>query len=236
MTIVQDLMRAIILVGFCGLLIDAAAMGQSRDRKRETEATSAKVLELRLEKAEQALVDEYKLAAEELHKQGDKEKAIVLLQRLKQLNPKLDGLDQRMQAINEELMAENEDELELDTRYTEWKLVGDVVDGKPFRLQAAGEYRMTYTAFVGVEGLKPDEKAKDHIAGAPVGCLLGVIVAEGKDGTMEAGTPFPVGAALEQTPKKGGKLFLKMNVPEGTKCTGKIKVKVSGYIDTGKKR
>lgn len=236
MKMVQDLTRAITLVCVCGLLIDAAAMGQSRDRKRESEATSAKVLELRLEKAEQALVEEYKVAAEELHKQGDKEKAIALLQRLKQLNPKVEGLDQRMQAINEELMAENADELEIDTRYTEWKLVGDVMEGKPFRLQAAGEYRMTYTAFVGVEGIKPDEKAKDHIPGAPVGCLLGVIVSEGKDGTMEAGKPFPVGAGLEQSPQKAGKLFLKVNVPEGTKCTGKIKVQLSGYIDTGKKR
>lgn len=236
MKMFQDMTRATVLVCICGLVINAAAMAQSRDRKRDGEATTAKALELRLEKAEQALVDEYKVAAEELHKQGDKEKAMALLQRLKQLNPKLEGLNQRMEAINEELMAENEDDLEIDTRYTEWKLVGDVVDGKPFRLQATGEYRMTYTAFVGVEGIQPDEKAKDHIAGAPVGCLLGVIVSEGKDGTMKAGTPFPVGAAIEQTPKKGGKLFLKMNVPEGTKCTGKIKVKVSGYINTGKKR
>jgi len=79
--------------------------------------------------------------------------------------------------------------------------------------------------------LKPDEDSKDHIANAPLGCLLGVIVSDGKPGK-----PFPVKAELEYTPKESGQLFLKVNVPDGSRCIGKLKVRFSGYIDSGKKR
>ena len=231
MKIVHDLVRATLVVCGCCVLIDAVAVAQSsRDRKKEEETQSAKALELRLEKAEALLVDEYKEVAVEFYKQGDKEKAMSMLRRLKQLNPKLEGLEDRIESISEELMQENASDLDLDTRKT-WEPVGNVAEGKPFRIQAAGEYKMSFTATIGVDGLKANEKSKDHVDDAPLGCLLAVIVSEGKPGT-----PFPVNAELEHTPKKSGLLFLKVNVPEGTHCTGKLKIRVSGYIDTGKKR
>ncbi|MEZ6133053.1 MAG: hypothetical protein R3C59_30655 [Planctomycetaceae bacterium] len=236
MKIAQDLVHATLLVCSCCLVIDAVAVAQSRDRRRDDDVPSSKTLELRLEKAEAALVDEYKLAAEEFHKQGDKEKAMAMLERLKQLSPQLEGLDRQIKAIGEELMQENADDIDIDTRLPEWKLVGNVMEGKAFRLQAAGEYKMTYMTTVGVDGVKPDKDAKDYNPGVPLGCLLGVIVSDNKDGKAEAGKPFPVNAQLEHTPKESGKLFLKVNVPEGTKCVGKIKVHLSGYIDTGKRR
>lgn len=230
MKITHDLIRATFVVSVCCLLIDSAIAQSSRDRKRGEDSPNAKMLELRLEKAEAALVDEYKEVAVEFYNQGDKEKSMAMLRRLKQLNPKLQGLGDRIASISEELMQENADEIELDTRKT-WELVGNVFEDKKFRLQAAGQYKMTYAATIGVEGLQPDEKSKDHIAGAPLGCLLGVIVTDGKPGR-----PFPVKAELEHTPKKSGQLFLKVNLPEGSRCVGTIKVRFSGYIDSGKKR
>jgi len=232
MKITLDLVRAVLVVCGCCLLIDVVAVAQStRERRRDDDAPTSRALELRLEKAEAALVDEYKEVAFEIYKQGDKEKAVSMLRRLKHLNPKLEGIEDHIESISEELMQENADDLELDTRKTTWEPVGDVAEGKPFRMQASGEYKMTYMATVGVEGLKPDPKSKDHVEGAPIGCLLGVIVTDGKPGK-----PFAVKSELEHTPKKSGQLFLKMNVPEGTRCVGKIKVHFSGYISTGKKK
>lgn len=231
MRIAHDLFRAVLVVCACCVLIDVAAMAQSsRDRKRDDDSPSAKALELRLEKAEAALVDEYKDVAIEFYQQGDKEKSMAMLRRLKQLSPDLGGLGDRIKSISEELMQENADSIELDTRKT-WELVGDVAEGKAFRLQATGEYKVTYAATIGVEGLVVDEKSRDYIAGAPLGCLLGVIVTDGKPGR-----PFQVKPEMEHTPKKAGKLFLKVNVPEGTRCLGKLKVTVSGYIATGKRK
>lgn len=229
MKITHDLIRATVLVCTCCFLIDGAMAQSTRDKKRDEDAPNARELEIRLEKAEAALVEEYKEVAVEFYNQGDKEKSMAMLRRLKQLNPKLQGLGDRIASMSEELMQENANEIDLDTRKT-WELVGSVFEGKPFRLQAAGEYKMTYAATIGVAGLKPDADSKDYISGAPLGCLLGVIVTDGKPGK-----PFPVKAELEHTPKESGQLFLKVNLPDGSRCIGKVKVRFSGYIDSGKK-
>jgi len=199
-------------------------------RKRNEDAPSEKALEVRLEKAESSLIDEYKEVAQEFYKQGNREKAMEMLQRLKQLNPKLEGLSDHIDSMGEELMQENSNALELDTNKT-WEAIGDVIEGRPFRIAAGGEYKMTFIATVGVTGLAPDEESKDYVSGAPLGCLLATIVVDGKPGK-----PFPVMAALEHTPKKSGKVFLKVNVPNGTRCSGKLKILVSGYIDTGARK
>lgn len=228
MKYLADLLRATFVICGCSLLIQTAATAQSsRDRNRKEDVPSAKELEMRLQKAEEALISEYKDVAVEFYNQGDKEKSMAMLRRLQQLNPKLDGLGNRIESIGEELMQENAEEFDLDTKKS-WEPVGLVYEDKAFRVQAAGEYRLTFTASVNVEGLQPDEESRDYQPAAPLGCLLGTIVnEEGKPGK-----PFAVKSQLEQTPKKGGILFLKVNVPTGTRCTGKIKVKVSGYINT----
>ena len=153
-----------------------------------------------------------------------------MLRRLRQLNPQMDGLKERIGAISEELMQDNVADLEIDTRRT-WELVGDVTEGKPFRILATGEYKMTYMATVTVDGLPDDKDSKEFLADAPLGCLLGVIVSDGKPGK-----PFPVKGELEHTPKSSGQLFLKVNVPQGTRCVGKLKIRASGYVATPVRR
>lgn len=213
----------------CCFILHGPANGQtSRERKRNEDAPSKKVLEVRLEKAEAALVDEYKDVAVEFYKQGNKEKSMQMLRRLRQLHPKLEGLKDRIESISEELMQENPSEIEIDTRKT-WEFVGDVAEEKAFRVAAKGEFKLTISATVSVDGLAIEEDATDFLPSAPIGCLLGVIVTDGKPGKI-----FPVKSALEHTPKKSGKLFVKVNVPEGTRCSGTLKLRVSGYINSGK--
>ncbi|MEQ9411041.1 MAG: hypothetical protein RIK87_25240 [Fuerstiella sp.] len=229
MKITTDILRATFFVCGCCLLIQSAANAQSsRDRSRKDDSPSARTLEMRLAKAEEALVNEYRDVAVEFYSQGEKEKAMAMLRRLKQLNPDMEGLGDRIASIEEELLQENANEIEIDTRMP-WTPVGDVLEEKTFRIQAAGEFKLTFNATIGPDGLKPDAESKDYLPGAPLGCLLGAIVTEGKPGK-----PFPVKSQLEHTPKKGGTLFLKVNVPEGSRCLGKIKVRVSGYISSGK--
>ena len=221
-----DLIKATAVVCGCCMMIQTIANAQS-SRNRKDDAPSARELEERVLKAEAALIKEFKEVADEFYSQGEKEKAIKMLKRLKELDPKLKGLGDHIDSIGEELLQENLEDFEIDTRGVEWKQVGAVFGDKAFRIQSAGEYKMTYTAMVPVDGLKPDTETKDYIPGAPLGCLLGVIVTDGKPGK-----PFPVRSQLQHTPKEDGLLFLKVNVPQGTRCSGKLKVKVSGYIKT----
>ncbi|APZ91865.1 hypothetical protein [Fuerstiella marisgermanici] len=225
-----EYIRATVVVCACCLVLQAVADAQSsRSRQEKEDVLTDRELEMRLSKAEDALVSEYKDVAMKLYNQGDKEKSMAMLRRLKELNPRLEGLGDQIKQINEELMDENANEFDLDTKKP-WESIGEVSEDKPFRIQSSGEFKMTFNATVTVDGLKPDKESKDYLPGAPLGCLLGVIVTDGKPGK-----PFPVKSQLEHTPKKGGTLFLKVNVPEGTRCLGRIKVKVSGYIQTSRR-
>ncbi len=225
-----DIVRATLVVCGCCLALQAVADAQSsRSRKDKEDTPTAAELESRLKKAEETLISEYKDVAVQYYNQGDKEKSMQMLRRLKELNPRLEGLGDQIKQINEELMDENANEFDLDTKKP-WEPVGDVLEDKPFRIQSAGEFKITINATVNVDGLEPDKESKDYLPGAPLGRLLGVIVTDGKPGK-----PFPIGSQLEYTPKKGGTLYLKVNVPNDTRCFGRIKVKVSGYIQTNKR-
>ncbi|MCA9052015.1 MAG: hypothetical protein KDA89_24925 [Planctomycetaceae bacterium] len=193
-------------------------------RSRRDEAPTARSLELRLQKAEESLVNEYKEVVAEFYKQGDKEAAMAMLQRLRELNPSMEGLKDKIAEMNEELLQENPTDIEIDVRKS-WEPVGEVLEGKPFRIQASGEFKLTYTVSVGPDGLQTEKESKDFLPQAPLGSLIGIIASDG-----EAGKPFPVKSQLEMTPKKGGVLLMKVNVPEGTKCVGRLKVHVTGYI------
>ena len=72
MKLFTDAARAILSVCICCLLIQAVSNAQSsRDRRKSETSTSEKSLEVRLEKAEQMLVDEYKEVAVEFLQAGE---------------------------------------------------------------------------------------------------------------------------------------------------------------------
>ena len=219
--------RLSMFVACLTLLLPAAAAQSSRSSRRDADPPSEKSLQLRLDKAEEALVDEYKEVVVEFYNQGNKEKAMAMLRRLKTLNPRLAGLDDRIKSISEELMQENNNSIKIDTRKG-WQFVGDVAADKPFRLAARGEYKLTVTTVVGVDGMMVEKENKDYLPTAPMGCLLGVAVVDGKPGR-----PFPLKSEMEHTPKKPGKFFVRVNVPEGARCTGSLELMVSGYITSG---
>ncbi len=200
---------------------------KDRDRKDEQ---SAQQLEKRVTKAEEALLSEYMEVANEYYKQGEKQLSIDVLQRVERINPKLEGLRQRIDAIEEELLQENGLKTELDVSKG-WTQICDVEEGKAFRLTALGEYKLDYSAVIPLTGLSSADPSKDHVSAGPFGALIGVVVTDGKPGE-----PFAVNGGLEQTPKKTGQLFLRVNVPLIAKCKGDIKIHVSGAIKAAVKR
>ncbi|GAB5444915.1 MAG: hypothetical protein Fues2KO_52640 [Fuerstiella sp.] len=226
--IFSSYLRAIFVVCVCSLCLSTVGYGQSaRERRNREEKPSARELEARAAQAEQAMIEEFKDIANAFYNSGEKEKAMQMLKRLKDLSPELQGVDDHIKSIDAELLQENQEDIDVDTRKGVWEQIGQVYEEKRFLVQAAGEFRVTYAATISVDGLEPDKDAKDYLPGAPLGCLLGVIVVDGKPGR-----PFPIRSKVEHTPKKDGLLFVKVNVPEGARCTGKLKVRVSGYINT----
>lgn len=198
---------------------------RSKDKDKDKDGANGVQLEIRLSKAEEGLLKEYMEVAKEYIKNDDKEEALAVLKKVEHINPKMDGLKQEMDRLGEELMQENDFKFELDVSKFWGNPVCEVTEGKAFRLTAAGEYKMNYITAIPLTGLPTKEPATDHIAAAPFGALIGVIVTEGKPGE-----PFVINDKIEHTPKKGGQLHLRVNVPAAARCTGDIKIQVSGAV------
>jgi len=215
---------AVFIVVVFGLSANVAE-AQSREKgASKKDSVSGQELESRVTKAETALLREYMDVVNEYYKQGDKEAAVQVLQRVSAINPKMDGVNERISSISEELLQENGLKFELDVSKS-WVPVCDVTEGKPIRLVAAGEYKLDLNSVVPVAGLSTADPAKDHVAAAPFGALIGLVVTDGKPGD-----PFVVNASGDHSPKKSGQLFLRVNVPATAKCKGELKLQLSGGI------
>ncbi|MEZ6063862.1 MAG: hypothetical protein R3C19_26240 [Planctomycetaceae bacterium] len=218
--------RAALFLTVAVCVLPPLTCAQSRDRRRD-DAPTARELQTRTEKAEEALVDEYKDIASEFYRQGEKEMALDLLDRLMKLDPKMPGLKERIAAIREEMLQANETELEIDTSKGWGVPIALVEKDKPFRIASAGDYRIKYETSLTVEGLNPKDPGVDLVEGIAFGALIGVIATDGK-----IGDPFTVKSSVEYTPKNSGQLFLRVNVPAEVRCTGKLKVRLSGAVTT----
>lgn len=209
------------------LTLSSSARAQSRERDKDRERGDGPTelqLETRLSKAEESLLREYMDIANEYYKQDDKEASLTVLQKVAKLNPKMEGLNQRIDGIQEELLQANGLKSELDVSKS-WALICDVEEGKPFRLSATGDYKMDYTTTIPLTGLSTSDPALDHVAVAPFGALIGVVVTDGKPGE-----PFAVNGGVEHSSKKSGQLYLRVNVPVAAKCKGEIRIQASGAV------
>jgi len=195
------------------------------NNSKDKDAPNSQQLEIRVTKAEESLLKEYMEVVREYLNKGEKEEALTVLKRVEHINPKMEGLKQEMDRIGEELMLENDIKLEFDVSKGWGNPICEVTEGKAFRLTATGEYKMNYSTTIPLTGLPTKDPALDHVSVGPFGALIGVVVTDGKPGE-----PFVVNGGLEQTPMKSGPLYLRVNVPATAKCTGEIKLQLSGAI------
>jgi len=209
----------------------SAQGSRSKDKEKDKDGPNSQQLEIRMTKAEESLLKEYMEVAKEYLKKGEKEEALTVLKRVEHINPKMEGLKQEMDRISEELMQENDAKLELDVSKGWGNPICEVTEGKAFRLAATGEYKIIYSTTIPLTGLPTKDPAVDHVSVGPFGALIGVIVTDGNPGE-----PFAVSGGLEHTPKKSGQLYLRVNVPAAAKCTGDIKLQLSGAITSVAKK
>ena len=103
-----------------------------------------------------------------------------------------------------------------------------VFENRPLRIRAEGSYRFDVgSGAITAAGFPDKDPAEDMVSGIACGALMGAIVNEGK-----SSKPFLIGESLDFTPKDNGMLMLRINAPPGNKNNGKIKVSISGYVQT----
>jgi hypothetical protein len=181
-------------------------------------------------KADQ-LASSFTRDAEELAGQyaeaGHLDKARAILESALAVNPQSANIQKKLEQVKEGIMNANDYEVDVNPARG-WEPSGAmVVENRPLRIRAEGTYRFDSGGSLTAAGFPVSEPATDMAWGIPCGALMGVIV----DGA-KSGRPFLIGESLDFTPKEAGMLMLRVNAPKANKNSGKIKVSISGFIQT----
>lgn len=199
---------------------------KGKTTSRKTSGASVKVLDVRAEKAIDAFVREAAEVAREYEDSGHLDKAKQMYESILNFNPATPGLKEKIKELDEQLLQSNEVEIEIDTSRSWSGSQVLVFKGKPIRIQASGTYKFNATADLDAEGYPDKDPVKDELApDVTVGALMGLMATKEKPGK-----PFEIGLQRDFTPNEDGTLFLKVNVPPGSKCSGKLQVRISGYV------
>ena len=200
-----------------------------------------KKLDTRMEDVQKSFIKDTATLIRDFEDAGQPERAKLLLEVLLKLDPKNGQLQLKIDDLNEKILNQSEFDLDLDVSRG-WVQVGMVTAGKMARVTAEGDYKFDASGKLSADGVPSSDPANDMIAGIPLGTLVGVVIPANAQGAQpnqpnrnNAGNqnrppPFSVKAEHEWTPKQDGALLLKVNFPPGTKCTGKLKLKVSGVL------
>ena len=161
---------------------------------------------------------------------GQYERAKTLLESLQKLDPRNEPIKAKLGELNAKIIESNEFEVDLDTDES-WQPIGAVTKDRTLRIRVSGDYNLTFSKnSVGPEGLPTANPAEDLVANVPLAAVMGVTTPAGAAGGQsdKPPRPFTVGDSFEKPAERDGILHLKVNVPPGTRCTGTLKVKVSG--------
>ena len=237
----QCRMKNASLVACCltaGLLAVVVGMGVFSPRttwaqssKGSTKAVKSKgsgAIDLRAERLKDSFIREAAEVARSYEEANELEKSRAMLRQILKLDSSLTKVKEKIKELEENLISANESDFEITVSDSWGKPLGQVLKDKPVRFQAAGNYRLLADASLGPDGFPAEDLTKDMVGNVSCGKLMGLIVTDGKPGD-----PFPIGAGREYTPKKDGVLFIKANVPPGSRCTGKLRIRISGNFQKG---
>lgn len=223
---------------WCGLLVllvgqtpaTLSAQGTSRTARSSTALRS---LESKTQEAQQAYVTQLGDLAKGYEEAGNAEQAQETLRQILKITPDDDQAKTKLKELQEKVFNDNQKEIEIEAGKPGWTGSGlRVVKGQPVRIEAHGSYKFIVNADLGAEGFPTKDVAQDMGNGIATGALMGTVYAESQQRGKppQASPPFQIGAGGEFRPDADGILFLRLNVPNGSKCIGKVKVTVTGNI------
>jgi hypothetical protein len=209
-----------------------AQTGKTKIKPKPATSAEVKKLDAKLDEVQNSFLRETASLIKGYEDTGHPDRAKVLLEVLQKLYPKDEQIKKKIDQLNDQMLDQSEFELDLDPAKP-WQQVGLVVKDRPMRIEVEGEYKFVASIPVGPDGFSVKDPATDLVGGAPLGAVIAVILPPGGAGNNGGGNqkppnPFTVGTKLEQGAQRDGMLLMKVNVPPGSKCTGKLKVKVSG--------
>ena len=224
-----------------------ASKAKSKIGTSKTKTGDSKELDIRAEKMLEGFVADTIKLADDYEKAGKFEEAQDQLRTVGKLKPELPGLKDKIEKLNEALFDTNDFDMDLDVAES-WKRQVYVFKGKPVRIEAPGNYKISLIGPSDANGLPTKDPRIDMAAGVRCGALMGIVLPTGDSGAVgggaggggsgkgagrgndKTGEPFEIGASKEFTPNHDGVLLLNVNLPSGHKSTGKLRIHISGHI------
>jgi hypothetical protein len=224
-------------VAGAGMTVPLVLHGQDKTKttKKPSKGTrpkplaNTKGLDLQVEKIQSSFARDAEELAGQYVEAGHLDKAKALLESALVVYPDSPNLQKRLEQVKEGILNSNDFEVDVSPGQG-WKPSGAVVvENRPLRIRGEGTYRFELaTGGVTAAGFPEKDPETDLIPGIPCGALMGTII----DSQGKSNKPFLIGESFEFTPKSGGMLLLRVNAPAGNKSSGKIKVVISGYVQT----
>ncbi|MBX3444781.1 MAG: bacterial transcriptional activator domain-containing protein [Planctomyces sp.] len=225
----------------CGLLVCCGfglAQGTAKKSKPLTPA-QLKSLDSEAQRLQESFLTGLEDLAQSYEDAGQIDRARSLLQEILKVHPEHPRAQQKLKGYDEAVFAANEVSVDVDAAYG-WTATNVYVQqGKPVRFSASGTYRFIVNETLGPDGFPTQNVVRD-MADAPLGALVGIVMPprtspdqRQQDLLQGASRPFAVGSGTEYTPTVDGMVFLKLNVPPASKCTGKLRATLSGNLRRG---
>lgn len=218
-----------------------AQAGKSKVKAKPISPADLKKLDSKLEDVQRSFLKDTESIIKGYEEGGQFERAKILLEVLRKLDPKNEVIKKKLEQLDTQILDSTEFEIDLDPSKG-WQPVGIVAKDQPLRIDADGDYKFVASLPVTADGFPTKDPANDMVGSAPLGAVVAIIMPP--TGTAGAGggggggggggnnqkqpNAFHVGTKFEQPAPRDGMLLLKVNVPLGSKCTGKLKIKVGG--------
>lgn len=236
-------MQARITMRSVGMLVGTIVLGTivvaadppAKPKTKPVNPAEIKRLDTKLEEVSGAFIRDTTSLISAYEAIGQFERAKVIVEALQKLDPKNEQIKAKLTELGQQILDVNEFDLEIEPGAA-WQAVGLVTRERPVRIEVTGEYKLSASVTTNADGVPSANPAQDLIAGVPLGAVMGVVLpvedpSRGGQGGRQNDRqpkPFTIGSKLERTVDRDGMLYIKVNVPPGSKCVGELKARVSG--------
>jgi hypothetical protein len=214
----------------------SAQPGPGRGTPRAATSPEAKRLDAKMEQVADIFMRETAALITSYENIGQFDRARTLLEAVQKLDPHNAEIKQKLDEIHQKILVAHEFDFEIDPDAT-WQEVGAVQKGRTIRIKVAGDYKLSMGVTAAADGVPNGAPGEGLVAGLPLGAVVGVILAPDMAAALVSGKrndkqprPFLVGSTYEKPADQDGILSLKTNVPPGTKCSGRLKARISGPV------
>lgn len=234
---VASIARRLALSALLTLLATTIAPAQSgpgRGKPASVTSPEAKRLDVKMEQVADMFMRDTASLITSYENIGQFDRARMLLEVVQKLDPGNVQIKQKLSELHEKILVANEFDFDIDSDAS-WQEVGAVQKGRIIRVKVAGDYKLSIGATAAADGVPNGAPGEGVVPGLSLGAVVGVILTPGMAAALTGGKrsdkqprPFLVGSAYEKPADQDGILYLKTNVPPGSKCVGKLKARVSG--------